>query len=139
MKKNHGSKIARILLGVAAVSVLIFLILPKGEKIQFQEKTVSVTPTVPQFDIHFIELRIDGFIPRSIIIKKGDVVNWINKSGKQASINSAEFPTHKLFPELNLGTFNNGSRLQVKLETLGELRYVNFFNSQQKGTILVED
>lgn len=139
MKKHHGSKIARIILGVTAVSVLIFLILPKGEKIQFQEKTVTVTPTVPQFDTHSVELTIDGFSPRSITIKKGDVVNWINKSGKQASINSAEFPTHKLFPELNLGTFHNESRLQVRLQTLGELRYVNFFNNQQKGTILVED
>lgn len=139
MKKHYRLKIGRVLLIITLISLFIFLILPKGEKVQVLKKTLHPTPTAPQYKTHAIELTTEGFSPRSITIKKGDIVTWTNKSGKQASVNSAEFPTHKLFPELNLGTFENNSVLQAKIETLGELRYVNFFNNLQRGTILVED
>src|SRR3989338_7507273 len=42
-----------------------------------------------------------GFAPKTLIIKKGEMVIFENKTGKSASVASDEHPTHLLYPEFD--------------------------------------
>ncbi len=89
--------------------------------------------------VHSITLTSRGFEPSKITIKKGEIVRWTNHSGKTGSVNSAEHPTHMLYPFLNLGQFDNNSSVQATIYRTGELRYVNHYIPSQRGTIIVTE
>lgn len=103
---------------------------------QTQTQTQAVQP-LPQ--INTITLTKNGFTPAKTMIKKGTAVKWINNSGTDnASVNSDDYPTNLLFPELNLGKINQGSAVAHIFTTAGTYTYHNQFNPKQKGTIVVE-
>jgi len=132
--KRHRLKLGRIALGIVVFTLLIIIIVPKP---QSRNAKTNVSPT-EKVVVHNITLSKDGFEPKNITIKTGEVVIWTNKSGKQASVNSADHPTHKLFPVLNLGTFGDKESVQARIHRAGELKYHNHFDPTQTGTITVE-
>lgn len=85
-----------------------------------------------------IELTASGFVPKTATAKRGSRIFWLNKSGADGSVNSADHPTHQLFPQLNLGKFPDGFSVQTVLENSGAYRYHNHLNPEQTGTIIVE-
>ena len=91
---------------------------------------------VPEMAI--ITLDESDFSPKNMIVKAGSTVKWINKSGKTASVNSDDHPTHQLNSFLNLGEFANGSALEVVFERPGIYGYHNHRNASQNGTVTVE-
>jgi plastocyanin len=80
----------------------------------------------------------NGFSPNSITISKGTLVQWINKSGADATVNSKDHPTHKLYTDLNLGIFQNDSSISYIFNTPGTYTYHDHINSHREGTIIVE-
>lgn len=132
--------IIRIVLGSILLLILAVLIIPKPSKTPITSTTPTTAPlrkgVIKQ---HAITLSQSGFDPQKITIKKGELVIFTNKSGKIGSVNSADYPTHKLFKVLNLGSFESGSSVQALIYRIGELRYVNHFNPKQTGTIIVEE
>lgn len=84
-----------------------------------------------------ITLNANGFTPNKLTIKKGTAVRWINKSGKQQTVNSDNYPTNQLHRELNLGDFSNGASVMHIFGTVGTYGYHNQFHPDQKGTIIV--
>lgn len=132
MKINNRERIGRILFGIFILSLLIILIVPKNT----QKKPKN--SAAPQITQHTITLSGTGFNPQTITIKKGEAIVWTNKSRVRASVNSAEYPTHQLFPILNLGAFNNGQNLQAIFKDAGEFKYVNHFIPSQTGTVIVK-
>lgn len=85
-----------------------------------------------------ITLTSSGFSPSTLPIKAGTRVFWVNKSGATATVNSAVHPTHKAYPPLNLGQFNNDTSLQLVFNKKGLYRYHNHFNPTQTGTVTVK-
>lgn len=79
-----------------------------------------------------------GFVPKDITVKAGSRVVWINKSGKNATVNSYTHPTHLLYPFLNLGEFANATTVQVVVDKIGKYSYHNHLNPNETGTITVE-
>lgn len=79
-----------------------------------------------------------GFVPKDIIVKAGARVIWVNKSGKAATVNSDDHPTHRLYPFLNLGEFADSSSVQVVAERAGKYSYHNHLNASETGTVTVE-
>lgn len=132
--------VPRVILGIFVVSLLAFFALPKpqiNKNLNSEQQTPQ--PQVNRSAIHAITLTKKGFEPQNITIKKGEVLVWTNKSGKKASVNSADYPTHRLFPILNLGTFEDGQSVQTLILRTGEFRYVNHYNPQQIGNITVKN
>lgn len=138
MNRKRREMIKRIVLGVFTLVVLAIIIIPQSPK-KNPSVTTLTTPTIKQLARHSINLTSKGFEPERISIKKGEVVVWVNKSGKEATVNSANHPTHKLFPVLNLGSFSNGSSVQARIYRVGEFRYHNHLNPSQTGTIVVTE
>lgn len=98
----------------------------------------KVTPTVFQLKEVTVTLTKDGFSPKKITINKGEGVRWINKSGEKASLNSADHPTHKKFPEINLGEFADKTMLNHVFTKVGTYEYHNHYLPSQTATIIVE-
>lgn len=85
-----------------------------------------------------ITLTSSGFDPETATVKAGSRVIWLNKSGASASLNSADYPTNRLYPPLNLGEFANGSSVQLIFDKPGEYKYHNHLKPGQTGTVIVE-
>lgn len=98
----------------------------------------SVTTTPSTTSEQVITLTQNGFSPATLTIKAGTTVSWENKSGSDATVNSAPHPAHTDFPPLNLGTFPDGGKLSLTFDKPGTYRYHNHFNASQKGTIIVQ-
>lgn len=139
MKSKHKEMIGRIFLGIIVITILAIAIIPKSQNNSSLDPFTTPTPKKRQVVKHTVNLTTKGFEPNIILIKKGEVIIWTNNSEKEASVNSADYPTHKLFPVLNLGSFKDGQSVQTRIYRIGELRYVNHLNPQQTGIIMVSE
>lgn len=102
------------------------------------EKTTKTAVTQPSSQIVTVILTDSEFSPKDITIKVGIRVVWVNKSGKAATVNSDDHPTHRLYSFLNLGEFPNSSSLQVVFDKSGKYGYHNHNNTSETGTVTVE-
>lgn len=83
-------------------------------------------------------LRDDGFDPATITIDSGTSVRWINNTTSvDASISSDDFPTNRLYPELNLGKFAKDQSLSHIFTKSGKYTYHDHFHPERKGTVEV--
>lgn len=141
-----GEKMNKLLLLVVAVIVIAGAFLLFGNKKSTQQTitqptqpSVNVTePAVSQDEPQVITLTSTGFAPKDITVKQGSRVIWKNESGKTATVHSADHPTHRLFPVLNLGEFNSDTSLQAVLDEKGIFKYHNHIDASANGTITVE-
>lgn len=94
--------------------------------------------TAPKETIATVNLTSSGFNPKTITIKTGTRVIWINKSAAAATVNSDIHPTHQLYTPLNLGEFPNGSSVQLVFDKPGTYKYHDHLNPSRTGTVVVE-
>lgn len=139
MKHKDKEMTGRIILGIIILVFLAIIIVPKPQKNNNVTPPISQAPQKKAAVLHLVTLTSKGFNPQKITIKKGEVVVWSNKSGHEASVNSANHPTHKLFPVLNLGEFGDGLTLQARIYKIGALTYHNHLIPTQTGTVIVTE
>lgn len=94
--------------------------------------------TVPKEPVDNVTLTNSGFDPKTITVKAGTRVSWLNASGKPGSVNSDSHPTHQLYPALNLGEFPDGYGVQFVFDKPGTYGYHNHLKPSQTGTVIVE-
>ena len=132
---------SKILIVVVAVLVLIgAIVLLSNKPVTVPTQQTSVVtgqkpPTTLQTST--ITVTKTGFTPKTLTVKTGTRVVWLNQDAGLVSINSAVHPTHKVYPPLNLGSFGNGSSVQLEFKTPGTYSYHNHFNPSQTGTVEV--
>ncbi len=97
-----------------------------------------VSPVQQKAQTNNVLLTSAGFEPKDIVVKAGTKVVWVNKSGKTATVNSDNHPTHKLYPFLNLGEFADGSSVEVVFDKVGKYTYHNHYSSAQVGSVTVQ-
>lgn len=129
---------------VIAGGVLLFTNRPntaKSVKINQPQQTTaqtgSGTPTVIP-NMTTVEVTTQGYSPKTITLKAGARVIWINKTDNAVTVNSADHPTHTVYPPLNLGEFPKGSSVQLVFDKPGTYTYHNHFNPSQTGTVIVK-
>lgn len=94
--------------------------------------------TLPKETIANITLTSSGFDPKTVTVKAGTRVIWLNKSVAPATVNSALHPTHQVHPPLNLGEFPDGSSVQLVFDKPGTYNYHDHLNPSRTGTVVVE-
>lgn len=135
MKKNYISK--QWLPFLLFFSVIILLLL-----FHFRARN-KVNTSVPYLtgntlpNEKFVTLDSHGFSPQSITVKVGEAVRWKNSTAKDASVNSDDHPTNRLYPELNLGMFTNGHSLVHIFTKPGTYTYHNYIQPDNRGTVIV--
>ena len=114
--------------------------LPSNNQPESIKSEASATPAAVETNIQIANVILGdlGFVPQDITVKVGTTMVWINKSGKAATVNSDDHPTHKLYPFLNLGEFSSSSSLQVVFDKAGTYSYHNHLNASETGTVTVE-
>lgn len=85
-----------------------------------------------------ISVTADGFQPEIVTITKNTKVVWLNKSGKESTINSGQTVNSKDYPPLNLGPVMNNQTVSLVFPTSGTYHYHNNITPTQQGTIVVE-
>lgn len=82
----------------------------------------------------------EGFSPKIVTIKKGDMVVFQNKTGARASVASDEHPTHLLYPEFDqYKTEQRGKdEFRFSFENVGTWKYHDHLNAIMTGTVIVE-
>jgi plastocyanin len=139
MRKNYYLIFALLILVVILVAgYLTFTVNKKQQSnISLTNKNSNQQPTASKPKATVI-LNNTGFSPKTLTVKTGTIVIWINQSGTGGSVNSDNHPTNLLFPSLNLGQFNNGTSVTTMFEKPGKYTYHNEVNPDQRGTVIVE-
>lgn len=97
-------------------------------------KTVTPTQTVTSKEI---KLTATGFEPKTVTVKQGTMVRWVNESGKDGTVNSDPYPYNSMWKFLNLGTFPDKSGVSLIFDKVGVYTYHNQLSPDQTGTINV--
>ncbi|KKW21088.1 MAG: hypothetical protein A2W52_02870 [Candidatus Taylorbacteria bacterium RIFCSPHIGHO2_02_49_25] len=81
-----------------------------------------------------------GFSPKTITVKKGDMAVFENKTGKSASVASDEHPTHTIYPEFDQYKTEQRGKTEFRFvfEKVGTWKYHDHLNSTMTGTVIVE-
>nr|MBI4156538.1 hypothetical protein [Candidatus Woesearchaeota archaeon] len=100
-----------------------------------------------------IELTSEGFNPKSLTIKQGQKVTWVNKISEETWPASAMHPTHKVYPGSDIekcGTseesnifdackgLKEGESYGFTFNEKGTWRYHDHLNIKNTGSIIVE-
>lgn len=134
-----GGKIFFVIAIIVAIVVAIFF-LAQGKSLNqlLGGMKINTPPTPVAQTIVTVTYTGSGFSPKNTTVEKGTRVTWVNKSGKDATVNSDDYPTNKKFPFLNLGDYPDGSSVQVVFNKTGTFTYYNYFTPTHHGTVTVK-
>lgn len=139
--------IAGVVIVVLAVAGWYFL---KPQKLSApqppQEVTATPTPTQSlssategaMMDKNTIQISSLAFSPKSITIKVGESVTWINKDSQDHTVNSSPHPTHTDNPFLNVGLIRPGEKKSLTFDKAGIYKYHDHLNPSLNGSVAVE-
>lgn len=87
-----------------------------------------------------ITITAQGFVPQTILVKKGSTLNWTNRDNKPRQIASDPHPTHSLLPLLGRGKIlSAGSSYTFTFEKVGTFTYHDEENPLKlKGVVIVK-
>lgn len=108
------------------------------EFLSLESPTVSSpTSQIPTAQVTITE---QGFVPQTILIKKGSTVNWTNRNNKPHQIASDPHPTHSLLPALGQGKLlPAGSSFTLTFDRTGTFTYHDEENPLKfKGVVIVK-
>lgn len=99
--------------------------------------TTAVKPPAP---LAQVTITAQGFVPQTILIKKGSPVNWTNRDNKTHQIASDPHPTHLLLPALGKGkNLSPGSSFTFTFDKTGTFTYHDEQNPLKfKGVVIVK-
>lgn len=89
-------------------------------------------------DRNAVQISSSGFLPKSITIKAGETVTWMNSDSINHTVNSAVHPTHLVYPALNLGTIKPGAQVSLEFPKAGTYQYHDHLNPSLTGAVIVE-
>jgi plastocyanin len=107
-----------------------------------QEATGSTeesSPAAMSSEEYTFTLSSSGVDPKSITIKAGETVTWVNNTGETVQINSAPHPVHTDYPPLNtVGQIPDGGKKSLSFPTPGTYKWHNHLNPSVNGSITVQ-
>lgn len=96
-------------------------------------------PSVETISKTVVNYTDSGFNPASIEIKKGDTVQFVNKSSGGMWVASGPHPTHTIYPEFDAKkTIPSGGSYEFTFTKVGEWKYHNHSKASAFGTVIVK-
>ncbi|MBI2018190.1 cupredoxin domain-containing protein [Candidatus Daviesbacteria bacterium] len=89
-------------------------------------------------DKNAVQISSSGFSPKSIAIKVGETVTWMNNDNTNHTVYSAGHPTHLTYPPLNLGTIKPGRQVSLEFPKAGTYQYHDHLNPSLTGSVTVK-
>lgn len=135
MIKDMSKKKSLVALAVViAVFVLGWLIMANLSRINPPSNQLPVAQPIPQ-----VSITSNGFVPETIMIKRGEKVKWVNTDEGPHQIASDPHPTHSNLAGLgSLALLTNDSYI-FTFDSVGTFTYHDHLNPLKlKGTVIVE-
>lgn len=85
-----------------------------------------------------VKITSTGFNPKSVTLKKGESINWVNEDIEDHTVDSAIHPTHQVYPRLNLGAIKPGDKKSLSFPDTGSYKYHDHLNPTLFGSVTVE-
>ena len=101
------------------------------------EPTVSLS-SAKNLEETMVTITATGFEPKTVTVKAGTKVSWVNKSSGVANVSSAIHPTHLVYPPLNIGNIEDRASVSLVFDKAGSYTYHNHLNASQTGIVVVE-
>jgi plastocyanin len=79
-----------------------------------------------------------GFEPKSLLVKKGTVVKWVNQTQAPHSVGANPYPERTDLPELNSAAIAPNSSYSFSFGTTGTFSYSDYTDPTKGGEIVVE-
>lgn len=138
MTRNNLIALVVIIL-IATIGIGYFFFPTSRNTSQTGKSATTSNPVFPtERPSQTITITDAGFSPKSITVKSGVVVTFMNTSKNTISVNSNDHPTHMKYPALNLGTVDSGKSLQAVFDVNGTYQYHNHLKAEQTGEIVVK-
>ena len=81
-----------------------------------------------------------GFAPKTVTVKQGSMVTFVNESGKSMWVASALHPTHQLLPGfVQLKNVPRGGTYEYTFEKVGTWKYHNHVVASDTGSVTVTE
>ena len=96
--------------------------------------TFTAATTKPEVQVSISQ---QGFSPKSVQVKLGDMVTWINNGTSEHEIAADPFPTKTSLPGLDSGQMSIGQSYQFKFTTPGTYTYHDQLNPLLSGVVVV--
>lgn len=81
----------------------------------------------------------EGYEPKEVTIKQGDVVTWVNETKEFHWPASDLHPTHGVYPEFDpLRPIAPGEEWSFKFDKVGVWKYHDHIRANKTGTVTVE-
>lgn len=93
---------------------------------------------LPLPEENLVLLTESGFLPKDITIRINTAVRWKNNLTSTGSVNSDDYPTNRLYPELNLGLFKSDQTIIHIFTKPGVYKYHDQLHPENKGTVTVQ-
>lgn len=134
-------KNAYLLIGIVVVLVAVgggYLLWMQQEKAAVE---TNQTPTQPTGEPAVTIVRTnDGYEPKEVTIKKGDIVLFTNESDMFHWPASDLHPTHGVYPEFDpLDTIAPGEEWKFQFDKVGVWKYHDHIRANKVGTITVTE
>jgi plastocyanin len=82
----------------------------------------------------------EGYEPKDITIKKGDIVEWVNESGEYHWPASDLHPTHGVYPAFDpLTAIAPGQSWKFRFDQVGEWKYHDHIRANKIGSVTVTE
>ena len=112
-------------------------------------ESITETPTsapaesteagMKQAEKNSVTISSDGFNPKSVTIKAGEEVTWMNDDTKAHTVNSEPHPTHTIYAPFNtVGRLSPGEQKSLAFPDAGTYGYHDHLNPSLTGTVIVQ-
>lgn len=124
-----------ILIGIAVIVLVSIYALQTGPK------KVSSGTIEPTGEPAIVIVRTnDGYEPKNVTIKKGDIVMWKNESSDYHWPASDLHPTHGIYPEFDpLRPIAPGDTWKFKFDKVGKWNFHDHIRANKVGTVTVTE
>ena len=161
-KESKKTKSSGVIVSIVIIAVIVLIIL--GASLLSKKNTLDETSEenlspsenpiseIPGPIEHIVEITLEGFVPKTLEIKKGDKVTWINKLVTKSWPASAFHPTHTNYPGSSIikcGTaeeknifdscreLQKGESYSFVFNEVGSWGYHNHLQPSKDGKIIV--
>lgn len=118
-----------MILGIAALIFVAILV--------FKNSSGNTSGLLPLPEENLVLLTSEGFVPKETKIRVNSAVRWRNNLDADASVNSDNYPTNRLYTELNLGLFKSDQTIIHIFKKPGVYTYHDQFHPENKGSVTV--
>ncbi len=157
-EKGRGVIISIVIIAVIVLIILGIIFLKPKPSLENdvilpadQENIVSKTPEPTEY---FVNITLEGFVPKILEIKKGEKVTWINKLATEIRPAGDFHPTHTNYPGSSVimcgtaeekNTFDacrnlkKGESYSFVFNEIGKWGYHNHLQPSKDGKIIVSE